>query len=142
MLFKIITANEPESYPHLTSVPPSKQSHGSLKQLMSDFMDRPYQYSHHFLNECNLFPAGWEWWQSLKSNSFDHSRKSVSKNRAYNSFLGAAELSTLSLSTMEVKSFGDVRDIEVQPYYNELQCPKTVLILCLYHSKSQDFKLY
>ena len=63
-------------------------------------------------------------------------------NRAYNSFLGAAELSTLSLSTMEVKSFGDVRDIQVQPYYNELQCPKTVLILCLYHSKSQDFKLY
>ena len=63
-------------------------------------------------------------------------------NRAYNSFLGAAELSTLSLATMEVKSFGDVRDIQVQPYYNELQCPKTVLILCLYHSKSQDFKLY
>jgi hypothetical protein len=55
------------------------------------------------------------------------SRKSVSKNRAYNSFLGAAELSTLSLSTMEVKSFGDVRDIQVQPYYNELQCSKTVL---------------
>jgi hypothetical protein len=44
--------------------------------------------------------------------------------------------------TMEVKSFGDMRDIQVQPYYNELQCPKTVLILCLYHSKSQDFKLY
>jgi hypothetical protein len=63
-------------------------------------------------------------------------------NGAYNSFLGAAELSTLSLATMEVKSFGDVRDIQVQPYYNELQCPKTVLILCLYHSKSQDFKLY
>ena len=63
-------------------------------------------------------------------------------NRAYNSSLGAAELSTLSLATMEVKSFGDVRDIQVQPYYNELQCPKTVLILCLYHSKSQDFKLY
>ena len=63
-------------------------------------------------------------------------------NCAYNSFLGAAELSTLSLATMEVKSFGDVRDIQVQPYYNELQCPKTVLILCLYHSKSQDFKLY
>ena len=30
---------------------------------------------------------------------------------------------------MEVKSFGDVRDIQVQPYYNELQCPKTVLII-------------
>jgi hypothetical protein len=29
---------------------------------------------------------------------------------AYNSFLGTTELSTLSLSTMEVKSFGDVRD--------------------------------
>ena len=55
-------------------------------------------------------------------------------NRAYNSFLGAAELSTLSLPTMEVISFGDVRDIQVQPYYNELQCPKTVLILCLYHT--------
>jgi hypothetical protein len=41
-------------------------------------------------------------------------------NRAYNSFLGAAELSTLSLSTMEVKSFGDVRDFEVQTYDNEL----------------------
>jgi hypothetical protein len=40
------------------------------------------------------------------------------------------------------RNFGDVRDIEVQPYYNELQCPKIVLILCLYHSKSQDFKLY
>ena len=63
-------------------------------------------------------------------------------NPVYNPFLGTTELSTLSLSTMEVKSFGDVRDIQVQPYYNELQCPKTVLILCLYHSKSQDFKLY
>ena len=60
-------------------------------------------------------------------------------NYAYISFFGTAELSTLSLATMEVKSFGDVRDIQVQPYYNELQCPKTVLILCLYHSKSQDF---
>jgi hypothetical protein len=66
-------------------------------------------------------PEGWEWRQSLKSNSFDWSGKSVSKNRAYNSFLGAADLSTLSLSMMEVKSFGDVRDIQVQPYYNELQ---------------------
>jgi hypothetical protein len=62
-------------------------------------------------------------------------------NHAYNSFFGAAELSTLSLATMEVKSFGDVRDIEVQPYYNELQCLK-VVILGLYHSKSQDIKLY
>ena len=61
-------------------------------------------------------------------------------NHAYNSFFGAAELSTLSLATMEVKSFGDVRDIEIQPYYNELQCLKIVLILGLYHSKSQDFK--
>jgi hypothetical protein len=34
-------------------------------------------------------------------------------NRAYNSFLHTAELSTLSLATMEVKSFGDVRSIEV-----------------------------
>ena len=41
---------------------------------------------------------------------------------------------------MEVKSFGDVRDIEVQPYYNELQCLKIVLILGLYHSKSQGVK--
>jgi hypothetical protein len=58
----------------------------------------------------------------------------------YNSFLGTAELSTLSLATMEVKSFGDVRDTEVQPYYSELQRLKIVLILGLYHSKSQDFK--
>jgi hypothetical protein len=43
---------------------------------------------------------------------------------------------------MEVKSFDDMRDIEVQPYYNELQCPKIVLILYLYHSKNKDFKLY
>lgn len=43
---------------------------------------------------------------------------------------------------MEVKSFGDARGIQVQPYYNELQYPKTVLILSLYYSKSQDFKLY
>ena len=41
---------------------------------------------------------------------------------------------------MEVKSFGDVRDTEVQPYYSELQRLKIVLILGLYHSKSQDFK--
>jgi hypothetical protein len=41
---------------------------------------------------------------------------------------------------LEVKFFGDVRDIKVQPYYNELQCLKFVLILGLYHSKSQDFK--
>jgi hypothetical protein len=34
-------------------------------------------------------------------------------NRAYNSFLGTEELSTLSLATMDVKSFGGVRDIEV-----------------------------
>ena len=44
------------------------------------------------------------------------------------------------LATMEVKSFGDVKVIEVQPYHNELQCLKIVLILGLYHSKSQDFK--
>ena len=68
--------------------------------------------------------------------------ENLSQNHAYNSFLGTAEVSALSLAAMEVKSFGDVRDIQVQPYYNELQCPKTVLILCLYHSKSQDFKLY
>jgi hypothetical protein len=60
-------------------------------------------------------------------------------NCAYNSFLGATELSTLSLATVEVKSFGDVKDIEVQPYYNELQCLK-IVILGLYYSKSQDFK--
>jgi hypothetical protein len=61
-------------------------------------------------------------------------------NHAYNTFLGTAELSALSLATMEVKSFGDVRDIEVQSYYNELQCLKITLILSLYNSKSQDFK--
>jgi hypothetical protein len=60
-------------------------------------------------------------------------------SRSYNSFLGAAKLWTLSLATMEVKSFGDMRDIEV-PYYNVLQCLKIVFILNLYHSKSQDFK--
>ena len=60
-------------------------------------------------------------------------------NGAYNSSLGAAEL---SLATMKVKSFGEVRDIEVQPYYNEFQCLKIVPILGVYHSKSQDFKLY
>ena len=63
-------------------------------------------------------------------------------NCAYNSFLGTAELSTLSLATMEVKSFGDVKGIEVQPYYNELQCLNIIFILGLYQSKSQDFKLY
>jgi hypothetical protein len=41
---------------------------------------------------------------------------------------------------MEVKPFGDMRDTEVQPYYNELQYLKIVLILGLYHSKIQDFK--
>jgi hypothetical protein len=60
----------------------------------------------------------------------DCSRKSVSKNHAYNSFLGTAELSTLSLSIIEVESFGDVRDIQVQPYYNELQCPKLLFCVC------------
>jgi hypothetical protein len=62
-------------------------------------------------------------------------------NHAYNSFLGAAERSTLRIATMEVKSFGDVRNMEVQPYYNELQCLK-IVILGLYHSESLDFKLY
>ena len=56
-------------------------------------------------------------------------------NCAYNSFLGPAKLSTLILAAVELKYFGYVRDIEAQPYYNELQCLKTVLILCLYHSK-------
>ena len=31
------------------------------------------------------------------------------------------------LATMEVKSFSDVRDIEVQRYYSELQCLKLFL---------------
>jgi hypothetical protein len=62
----------------------------------------------------------------------------LSKNCAYNSFLGVAELSALNLPTMEVKSFGDMRNIKVQPYYNELQCPKTVMILGLYHSKPRS----
>jgi hypothetical protein len=31
---------------------------------------------------------------------------------------------------MEVKSFGDVSDIQVQPYYNELQCPKLLFCVC------------
>jgi hypothetical protein len=61
-------------------------------------------------------------------------------NCAYNSFLGTTELSALSLATIEVKSFDDGRDIEVQPYYHEFQCLKIVLIFGLYHSKSQDFK--
>jgi hypothetical protein len=61
-------------------------------------------------------------------------------NRSYNSFLDTAELSTLSLATIEVKSFGDVRDIQAQPCYSELHCLKIVLILGSYHSKSQDFK--
>ena len=39
MLVKVTTANEPESYPHLMSVSPSKQDYRSLKQLMNDFMD-------------------------------------------------------------------------------------------------------
>ena len=47
----------------------------------------------------------------------------------YNSFLGTAELSTLSLATMEVKYFGDMRDIEAEPYYSELQCLKIAFIL-------------
>jgi hypothetical protein len=63
-------------------------------------------------------------------------------NHAYNSSLGTAELSTLSLVTLEVKSFGDVTNVEVQSYYSELQCLKIVLILGLYHSKSHDVKLY
>ena len=63
-------------------------------------------------------------------------------NCAYNSFLGTAELSTLSLATMEVESFGDMRDIEGQPYYNEPQCPKFVPMLGLYHNNGQDFKLH
>ena len=46
------------------------------------------------------------------NHSNHHSRKSECKNGAYNSFLGTAELSTLSLSTMEVKSFDDGRDTE------------------------------
>ena len=37
-------------------------------------------------------------------------------NCVYISFLGAAELSTLILNTVEIKSFGNVRDIDVQPY--------------------------
>ena len=48
---------------------------------------------------------GWEWRQSLKSKSFDHSRKSVNKNYAYNSFLSTTEFSTLSLANMEVSPF-------------------------------------
>jgi hypothetical protein len=51
------------------------------------------------------------------------------KNCAYSSFLGTAELSTLSLATMEVKYFGDMRDIEAEPYYSELQCLKIAFIL-------------
>ena len=43
---------------------------------------------------------------------------------------------------MQLNLFGDVRDIEVQTYYNELQYLEIVLILGLYHSKSQYFKLY
>ena len=39
--------------------------------------------------------------------------ENLSQNHAYNSFLGAAEVSALSLAAMEVKSFGDMRDIQV-----------------------------
>ena len=42
-----------------------------------------------------------------------------SNNCAYNSFLGAAEPPTLSLATVEAEFFGDLRDIELQPYYIE-----------------------
>ena len=41
--------------------------------------------------------------------------ENLSQNHAYNSFLGTAEVSALSLAAMEVKSFGDMRDIQVQP---------------------------
>ena len=37
--------------------------------------------------------------------------ENLSQNHAYNSFLGTAE--ALSLAAMEVKSFGDMRDIQV-----------------------------
>jgi hypothetical protein len=33
---------------------------------------------------------------------------------------------------MEVKSFGDVGGIEVQPFYNEFQYPKAVHLLLLF----------
>jgi hypothetical protein len=35
-----------------------------------------------------------------------------------------------------------IKKWSTEPFYNELQCPKTLLILCLHHRKSQDFKLY
>jgi hypothetical protein len=66
---------------------------------------------------------------SLQTENYDNNSSQIvltiagnlyPNNCAYNSFLGTAELSILSLATMEVKSFGDVRDIEIQPYYNEL----------------------
>ena len=105
---------------------------------MNDFMDRPSQYSQPFLKQM---------WAENEDNHSSQTALTIAgnmdpNNRAYNSFLGASELSTLSLATMEVKSFGDVRDIQVQPYFNVLQCLKTVLSLCLYHSKSQNFKHY
>jgi hypothetical protein len=140
MLFKIITANEPESCPHPTSVPPSKQNHCSLNQLMNDFLDRQSYFAHYFLNECNLFSVGCNDDNYSSQIALTIAGNMYLNNHAYNSFLGAEELSALSLPTMEVKSFGDVRDIEVQPYYNELQCLKIVLILGLYHSKSQGVK--
>ena len=52
------------------------------------------------------------------------------------------EVDDININHRNSKFFGDVKDIQVQPYYNELQCPKTVLMLCLYHSKSQESKLY
>ena len=48
---------------------------------------------------------------------------------AYNSFLCTAEISAFSFNYYGGKICGDVRNIEVQPYYNELQCLKIVLIL-------------
>jgi hypothetical protein len=77
---------------------------------------------------------------SLWAENDDNHWKSVSKNHAYNSFLGAAELSSLSLSTMEVKSFGDVRDIQVITVNPNVQ--KLFLFCVCTTVKAKIFKLY
>jgi hypothetical protein len=56
-----------------------------------------YPWSHSSTVSMN---KGSTWSMTLKSNSFNHRRKSDPNNCAYNSILGTAELSTLSLATM------------------------------------------
>jgi hypothetical protein len=66
----------------------------------------------------------------------------VSKYRAYNSLLDTAELSTLNLSTMEVKSFCDVRDIEVKLYFNSSVQKLFFFCVCTTVRATQTKRLY